>query len=115
MTREEFERLALNLREAGYLRRPALEEGAAYRAGWEEGLFARLERTALDSETIVLFGGRVLLAFWRGHRDGESTREVLLLSETATKLRHVPARFVTGAGYYDIHNERGGKPCIPRQ
>ncbi len=67
MTEEEFERLALSLREAGHLCRPALEEGAAYRAGWEEGLFAPLELTAPHSESSTLFEGMERLAFWRGH------------------------------------------------
>ena len=87
MTKEEFERLALGLREAGSLRRPALEEGAAYRAGWEEGLFAPLEHTAQHSESITLFQGVERLAFWRGHRDGRRTREALFSSRTPAKRR----------------------------
>ncbi len=82
MTKEEFQRLALDLRDAGHLRRPALEEGAAYRAGWEEGLFAPLEHTAPQSVSISLFEGVERLAFWRGHRDGRSTREALFSSPT---------------------------------
>ena len=78
MIEEEFERLALNLlREAGHLRQPALEEGAAYRAGWEEGLFAPLEHSAPQSGSISLFEGMERLACCRGHRDGRRTRKAL--------------------------------------
>ncbi len=89
MTKEEFERLALVLREAGHLRRPTLEEDAAYRAGWGEGLFAPLEHTAPQSASILLFEGMERLAFWRGHRDGRRTREALFSSQTGAKTRRV--------------------------
>ena len=90
MSEEEFERVALVLREARHLRRPALEEGAAYRAGWEEGLFAPLEHTAQHSQSITLFEGVERLAFWRGHRNGRRTREALFSSRTPpAKERHV--------------------------
>ncbi len=89
MTKEEFERLALGLWEAGRLRRPALEEGTAYRAGWEEGLLTPLEHTAPQSEAIPLFEGVERLAFWQGHRDGRRTREALFSSRTPTKARRV--------------------------
>ena len=98
MTEREFKRGAMDLREDGHLRRPALKEGAA-----------------LDSETIALFDWRDRFTFWRGHRDAKSKRGVSLLSETSAELRHVTARFVTGAGHHDRQNETGGKPCIPRQ
>ena len=87
MTKEELQILTLDLSEAGHLRRPALEEGAAYRAGWEEGLFTPLERTAPQSESISLFEGVERLAFWRGHRDGRRTREALFSSRTPAKRR----------------------------
>jgi hypothetical protein len=57
MTEEEIERFALPLREAERVRQRILEEGAAYLAGWEEGLFAPLERTALHSKAIALYEG----------------------------------------------------------
>jgi hypothetical protein len=82
MTEEEIERFALPLREAERVRQRMLEEGAAYLAGWEEGLFAPLEHTALRSKAIALFDGMDRLAFWQGHREGRSTRETLLLSTT---------------------------------
>jgi hypothetical protein len=94
MTEEEFEKLALDLREAGYLRRPALEEGAAYRAGWEEGLFAPIERTAPHSESIMLFDGVERLAFWQAHRHGRSMREPLFASATTPAK---PRRVTTAA------------------
>ena len=87
MTEEEIERFALPLREAERVRQRileegALEEGAAYRAGWEEGLFAPLERTALHSKAIALYEGMDRLAFWRGHREGRSTRETHIPNTT---------------------------------
>jgi hypothetical protein len=85
MTEEEIEKLTLNLREVGHLRRPALEVGTAYRAGWEEGLFAPVEGTAPHSEAIALFDGMERLAFWQGHRDGRSTREALFASGIPTE------------------------------
>jgi len=97
MTKEEFERLALDLREAGHLRRPALEEGAAYRAGWEEGLFAPMEHTAPHSESITLFEGMERLAFWRGHQDGRRTREALFSSRTPATTRRVNTTWSTPA------------------
>jgi hypothetical protein len=81
MTDEEKERFALPLREAERVRQRILEESAAYLAGWEEGLFAPLEHTALHSETIALFDGMDRLAFWRGHRDGRSAREATTTAE----------------------------------
>jgi hypothetical protein len=87
MTEEEIERFALPLREAERVRQRMLEEDAAYRAGWEEGLFAPPERTAPHSEAIALFDGMERLAFWRGNREGRSTRETLLPSMTAPMLR----------------------------
>ncbi len=89
MTKEEVERLALDLREARHLRRPTLEEGAAYRAGWEEGLFAPMGHTAPQSESIPLFEGMERLAFWRGHRDGRRRREALFSSQPPAKARRV--------------------------
>jgi hypothetical protein len=82
MTEEEIERFALPLREAERVRQRILEEGAAYLAGWEEGLFAPLEHTALHSKAIALYEGMDRLAFWRGHREGRSTRETHIPSTT---------------------------------
>src|SRR3712207_4650713 len=82
MTEEEKERFALPLREAERDRQRILKESsAAYLAGWEEGLFAPPEHTALHSQTIALFEGMERLAFWRGHRDGRSTREATTTTE----------------------------------
>ena len=82
MTEEEKERFALPLREAERVRQRILKESsAAYLAGWEEGLFAPPEHTALHSQTITLFEGMERLAFWRGHRDGRSTREATTTTE----------------------------------
>ncbi len=82
MTEEEKERFALPLREAERVRQRILKESsAAYLAGWEEGLFAPPEHTALHSQTIALFDGMERLAFWRGHRDGRSTREATTASK----------------------------------
>jgi CelD/BcsL family acetyltransferase involved in cellulose biosynthesis len=81
MTKEEKERFALPLREAERVRQRILQESAAYLSGWEEGLFAPLEHTALHSQTIALFDGMERLAFWRGHRDGRSTREATTTTE----------------------------------
>jgi hypothetical protein len=81
MTKEEIERFALPLREAERVRQRILRESAAYLAGWEEGLFAPLEHTALHSQTIALFDGMERLAFWRGHRDGRRTRETTTASK----------------------------------
>ncbi len=99
MTEEEIERFALPLREAERVRQRileegALEEGAAYRAGWEEGLFAPLERTALHSKAIALYEGMDRLAFWRGHREGRSTRE----THTSPTRRRPPNRAMVGHG-----------------
>jgi hypothetical protein len=63
------------------VRQRILEDSAAYLAGWEEGLFAPLEHTALHSETIALFDGMDRLAFWRGHRDGRRAREATTTTE----------------------------------
>jgi hypothetical protein len=82
MTEEEKERFALPLREAERVRQRILKESsAAYLAGWEEGLFTPPEHTALHSHTIALFDGMERLAFWRGHRDGRSTREATTTTE----------------------------------
>ena len=81
MTEEEIEGFALPLREAERVRQRILQESAAYLAGWEEGLFAPPEHTALHSQTIALFDGMERLAFWRGHRDGRSTREATTTTE----------------------------------
>jgi hypothetical protein len=81
MTKEEIERFALPLREAERVRQRILRESAAYLAGWEEGLFAPLEHTALHSRTIALFDEMERLAFWRGHRDGRRTQEATTASK----------------------------------
>jgi len=89
MTEEEIERFALPLREAERVRQRMLEENAAYRAGWEEGLFAPIECTPPRSKVIALFDGMNRLAFWQGHREGRSTRGALLASGTAAKPHEV--------------------------
>ena len=78
MTEEEIERFALPLREAERVRQRMLEENGAYRAGWEEGLFAPIECTPPRSKAIALFDGMNRLAFWQGHREGRSARGALL-------------------------------------
>ncbi len=75
MTEKEIERFALPLREAERVRQRILEESAAYLAGWEEGYCAPSERGAPFSCAIASFEGMERLVFWRGHRDGRSTRE----------------------------------------
>ena len=82
MSEEEIERFALPLREAERVRQRILEESAAYLAGWEEGYCTPSEPAApFSSCAIAYFEGMERLAFWRGHRDGRSTREATTASK----------------------------------